>query len=611
MDTNEFDFDFEKEYGFDPHIMDSDQDDLDFDDEFLTGEEDQLEIDLNDPIFYEEPQDDQEVQEAFPDTDPYFGELTQDDSFLDEFLLDDQDDRQETEPEQIDEDEAPYIPEQPEEADNTEDASEPEMVVPVRRPRAPRAEKPALTPAERKNERRRKRQQMRHFKEELLPKIIAGVALLLILIFIIGAISRAVSKAKDKEDALDSLAQSTESESQRLENESKALLAEAAALAAGYDYDSAIAKLDSFSGELSAFSEMVSKKSEYSQMIGRLKEWNDPSKIPNLAFHVLIADPSRAFVDETYGRQYNKNFVTTDEFSKILQQLYDNGYVLVGLDDIFLETTSEDGTVSYSANTIYLPEGKKPIMITETLVNYFEYMIDGDRNGEPDARGDGFASRLVVDSNGEIKAEMVTAEGETVTGDYDLVPILNSFIKENPDFSYRGAKALLAVTGEEGVFGYRCNKSYVSTRGKDYYETQVAGAQQIAQALRDDGYEIGCYSYANIPYGDGFTAQNIQTDLEGWTQEIVPVLGPIDILVYVRDSDIKDYSGGKYNVVYSSGFRYFINATNTPWADITNDYVRQSRLMVTGSQMAYSSHLFSDYSDSMSVLNSQRGTVPN
>ena len=70
------------------------------------------------------------------------------------------------------------------------------------------------------------------------------------------------------------------------------------------------------------------------------------------------------------------------------------------------------------------------------------------------------------------------------------------------------------------------------------------------------------------------------------------------------------YTGSKYNVLYSSGFRYFINNASSPWAEIGNGYVRQSRLMVTGANMAYYSHLFSDYFNAVAVLNSSRGTVP-
>ena len=45
-------------------------------------------------------------------------------------------------------------------------------------------------------------------------------------------------------------------------------------------------------------------------------------------------------------------------------------------------------------------------------------------------------------------------------GKYDLVPILDRFVEEHPDFSYRGAKAILALTGYNGVLGYRTDETY-------------------------------------------------------------------------------------------------------------------------------------------------------
>ena len=35
-------------------------------------------------------------------------------------------------------------------------------------------------------------------------------------------------------------------------------------------------------------------------------------------------------------------------------------------------------------------------MLTQTMVNYFEYMVDGNKDGEPDAAGAGFANKLVL-----------------------------------------------------------------------------------------------------------------------------------------------------------------------------------------------------------------------
>lgn len=61
---------------------------------------------------------------------------------------------------------------------------------------------------------------------------------------------------------------------------------------------------------------------------------------------------------------------------------------------------------------------------------------------------DGFADKLVVDSNNEISTVVRTPEGEEqITRDGDIVPILDDYIKENLDFSYKGAKGVLAVTG--------------------------------------------------------------------------------------------------------------------------------------------------------------------
>ena len=455
--------------------------------------------------------------------------------------------------------------------------------------------------------RRKKLSKERIIKEVYLPPIIAGLALILIITFISGAISRAVKANQDKENAL---AASNEASSSALQQEADMLMAEAEALAQVYNYEAAIAKLDSFSGEISKFQGMMDMYNTYTQAKDKVVAFEDFASIPNLSFHGLIADPSRAFIDETFGKSYNTNYVTIDEFSKILQQLYDKGYVLVNFNSFIVETTGEDGKVTYSTQPLYLPEGKKPLMLTQTLVNYEVFTIDSDGDMEADKGGDGFASKLVVDVNGNILNEYVDADGNTVTGAYDLVPILNDFLEQHPDFSYRGAKATLAVTGEDGVFGYRIMHSVKDKKGEDYYNQQVEGAKKIAQALRDDGYIIGCYTYSNISYGE-LSATKIQADLDMWKKEVVPVIGKVDLLVYAKSSDISANEGyannNKYNVLYQEGFRYFVSSANVPWAEVTNEYVRQSRIMVTGGNMKNTPSTYTNYFDAASVLNELRG----
>ena len=461
------------------------------------------------------------------------------------------------------------------------------------------------------NPRRKPVSKMRQFKNETLPLIIIGIAAALILFFVVGSVSRAIGNSIRNNKEQIQASESQLNEEQRLAIEAQELLDEAALLAAGYDYEGAIAKLETYSGNISEHSEITMRLSEYKQTMNSLIAHNDPA-VPNLSFHVLIADPSRAFTNQQYGGQYNKNFVTVDEFQKILEQLYANNYVLVEFDHFIAETVTGD-TVTYTSKPIYLPDGKKPVMITETMVNYFGYMIDGSNDGIPDKDGAGFASKLVVDDlTGNIQAELVNASGETVRGDYDLVPILEKFIEEHPDFSYKGARATLAVTGYEGIFGYRINSTVKNSKGEDYYNKEVEGAKKVVAALKEKGYEIACYTYGNIDYGKK-SASDIQADIASWKMEIMPVVGTLDTLVYAKSSDISStgaYTGSKYNVLAEAGFRYFISNGNVPSADVNSSYVRQKRLMVTGSYMAHTAGMYKDFFDAKSVLNSLRGNVP-
>lgn len=458
--------------------------------------------------------------------------------------------------------------------------------------------------------RRRKKSKAQIFKEVYLPPIIACVCLILVLSFAIGSLSNFIEQRRINKDIEQSRVNESKSAESQMEEEYQRIMNSAAVLAAGYNYEDAITTLDSFSGDLKDYPEMTTRRAEYVTAQSQLVEFNNPSAIKNLSFHVLMADPARALADTGEGGlagSYNKNFVSTTEFSKILNDLYNNGYVLVDFDSF--TAINNDVVLSKS---IYLPEGKTPFMITETMVNYFDYMIDGNGDGVADASGKGFASKLVLDSNGDIKAEYVDANGATLVGDYDLVPILESFIKEHPDFSYQGARATVAVCGYEGIFGYRINSSYAASKGSTYQEEQIAGAKTIVQALRDKGYTLACYTYGNENYGN-INANQITADLQSWTSQIVPVIGEVNTFVFARESNISEYgTGTAFNVMYTSGFRYFVSNGSEPWAEIKSNYVRQNRLMVTGKNMAYNSSWFNGMFDCAAILDvNLRGTVPN
>ena len=459
--------------------------------------------------------------------------------------------------------------------------------------------------------RRRRKTKGQIFKEVYLPPILVCASLILVLTFVIGSLSNVIDRRRIEKQNQQSQLDASLSQAEQLEAQSQEIVAEAEELAAGYDYDKAIEKLESI-GDLTQHPDIANKRAEYETAKSALVEYKDPTLIPNLSFHVLIEDMARAKQDTELGGSYNKNFVTTGEFSKILNQLYDNGYVLVDFGSFVSAQTDLEGNEKFMVKSILLPEGKKPVMLTETMVNYFAYMVDGDGDGKADAKGDGFANKLVVDTNGDIKAEYIDAAGQTLTGNYDFVPILEDFISQHPDFCYQGARAILAVTGHEGVFGYRCNTSYISSVSQQYYDEQVAGAKEITNALRDKGYTIACYTYKNDAYGK-LSAAQIQADLQSWSSQVVNVIGQVDTFVFAKQSRLTDYGDGNaaFRAMYTSGFRYFISNDQSPLTEVNDTYVRQNRLMVTGENMQHKSSQFSGLFDTNAVLElSTRGSVP-
>jgi len=465
------------------------------------------------------------------------------------------------------------------------------------------------------NPRRRRRTQMEIFKEAYLPTIIAGVALLLILIFIIGSISRAVQKNKAEKEASIEASIALEQEEAQLTAQVQKLLTDAQKLAEGYDYEGAVALLNTFTGDTTRFTAIPEKIGEYTAAQAALVAWDDPSKIVNLSFHLLMADPERAIAHEEYGFAFNRNYVTVNECANILQQLYDNGYVLVDFDDIVTTEVDADGNSVMKANTLYLPDGKKPIMLTQTNVNYNIYMVDGDGDKLPDKDGAGFASRLVLDASGNITCEMVDSSGQTVTGAYDLVPILESFIAQHPDFSYKGARATLALTGYNGLFGHRTYKGADTDFGADTYNSAVTEATAVAKALRDKGYRFACYTYENVAYGD-YGAAMIETDLNKWIEEALPILGSVDVMAFAQQSDIAEpgvYSGDKFEVLKNAGFKYYLGFASgaANWTSVGADHFRMGRILVSGNTMAHNAALFEGIFDPAQALETAvRGEIP-
>ena len=366
-----------------------------------------------------------------------------------------------------------------------------------------------------------------------------------------------------------------------LTDEISQFISQADRVAAGYDYDRAIQMIQG-NEQAAADSRGQEAISRYETAKASLVE-ADPTQITHVFFHSLIMDTSRAFDGDADSKGYNSVMTTKDEFLKILEAMYEKGYVLVRIHDVAYEQTDENGNTSFVYGKIMLPEGKKPFVMSQDDLCYYDYMLD-----------DGFASRIVIGDDGKPTCEMTLADGTVTRGSYDLVPILEDFIEEHPDFSYPGARAFLAFTGYQGILGYRTASSYSDS---PTYEEDRRQAAEVAQCLRDNGWELASHSWGHLQLGVSadnpgafaISDDRFITDTDKWEAEVESLIGPTDILLYPFGNDISDFhpytsENPRFAYLMSKGFRYFCNvdASKPYWMQKGTDHFRMARRNLDG-----------------------------
>lgn len=392
------------------------------------------------------------------------------------------------------------------------------------------------------------------------------------------------------------------------------LVDEADFIAAGYDYDKAISMLQEFE-YYDQFPDLEAKISEYEAQAMLLVPYADMGKITHIFFHSLIVDPSLAFDGDEDENGYHCYMNTIDEFWKMMEIMYERGFVLVSPYDVAYEVTNEFGS-SFVYGQIMLPEGKKPFIMSQDDVNYYSYMIGtgSGMNETPvfaDTNGDGFASRIVIGEDGYPTCEYMDQNGNVTTGDYDLVPLLEKFIQQHPDFAYHGARAVLGMTGYEGVFGYRTKPSYEAALGAEKYQQEVAAAKEVAQCLRDHGWILASHSYGHPSYGD-IGDENVKVDSDKWENTVETIIGEVDIILYPNGSDIAGagsytFDNAKFAALYEDGYRYFFNVdSNVYWSQLGQNYYRGGRRNPDGYRMWHQPERLEDLFDVEDVYDQSR-----
>lgn len=384
------------------------------------------------------------------------------------------------------------------------------------------------------------------------------------------------------------------------------ILEQAELLAAQYDYDAAIALLQGDKNYQKS-DEMQKAVKQFEETKASCKPW-PLEEVTHVFYHTLIKDPSKSFDGDYKEPDYNQVMTTIDEFNKITQTMYEKGYVMVSIYD--MAKAQEDGTMT--PGEILLPPGKIPFILSQDDVSYYHYMD-----------GDGYATKLIVDEEGKIRNEYVESDGSVSVGDYDMVPLIDRFVEAHPDFSYRGAKGIVALTGYNGILGYRTDISY-QTRPADLDDNKVEwlnqhpdfnldkerdGAKRVADAMKQNGWLFASHTWGHQNVAE-ISLDRLKTDTGKFKDNVDPIIGGTDIIIFAFGTDLtehEDYSGDKFEYLKSAGYNYFCNVDSSKYfVQIRDRYFRMGRRNLDGYRMYYNPELLDDLFDAEEVFDSVR-----
>lgn len=335
--------------------------------------------------------------------------------------------------------------------------------------------------------------------------------------------------------------------------------------------------------------------------------WGPEKPVEHIFFHPVIAYPQWAFSDGPATKSEKEGLddwmVTVDEYNAILQSVYDKGYILVAIEDVWSEVTDESGA-HMVRNTLMLPEGKKPLIISFDDVNYYKYMLE-----------QGFTSKLVVGEDGQIWAECTDpyTQETFLTQDLDATPILDKFVLEHPDFSLNGAKAIIGLTGYQGILGYRTqtDRDVTDPAALAAFEAnrqkEIEAVKPVIQRLKETGWTFASHSWAHINLSNK-SLERVKDDTQRWYDEVGSLVGPTTVILYPYggrpDGNDWTQTGPVFRYLQSTGFRVLVSVGVNSFSYIKDDIsaVICDRLHPDGTTLRWSRDRYLQFYDAWEII---------
>jgi peptidoglycan/xylan/chitin deacetylase (PgdA/CDA1 family) len=257
----------------------------------------------------------------------------------------------------------------------------------------------------------------------------------------------------------------------------------------------------------------------------------------NIFFHPLVARPQTAFRSR-HREHFLDWYVTADEYQKILYELYLNDYVLIDIEDLY-EIIHENEQKRIISKKPLVPEGKKPMILSIDDLSYYDFV-----------RRYASIHKLVIDENGAIAGWTYGENGGELSYDLDVVTYLEDFIKRHPNFSVRGARGIIALTGYEGVLGYKTHLI-----NDPVYEEEKQNAIAVVNRLKELGWRFASHSWGH-PNMPEISMTWFTNDANRWDREVRPIIGDTNLFIYPFGAGV-EHIEEKHRILRDRGFNVF------------------------------------------------------
>jgi len=297
-----------------------------------------------------------------------------------------------------------------------------------------------------------------------------------------------------------------------------------------------------------------------------------------LAVRQLIADTTR-------GAATTGLYLTTDEFTRMLEQLYENDYVLVDAET--MADLSEDNFITEVDLTV--PVGKKPVIL---VLEAMDYTAQTTYNY-------GLCTQLTLDEQGNVLGQYTAPDGTVISGrELEAIGILDAFVENHPDFSYDGAKGVISISGYESVFGYVISEDEADDRSEalenvglpnvEFSASEIEANRQtvteIMNVLLDTGWKFANSTYGSINAYES-DMETIVADTEKWMEQIETLTGDVHMIVYPGGNYIYG-TDERAEYLKNNGFRIFFGMGHNAYHIYGNNYLYYDRTPVSETTLA-------------------------